>query len=397
MGGNLLASPDVRRLWLAGASANAMRWIEVLVTGVFAWEATGSAFVVSLVLVSRSVPMFLLGAVAGAVAEVLDRRRLLLGAYAVCGALAVLMAVLAALGALRVWHLALVIFVGGLAWTVDLAARRRMLAEAAGSADAVRAVALDTTTGATTRMVGPIAGGLLLQFLGLAPAFLLTAVFYAVAFVLVLGVRVPQARTTRRAAILAGVAEGARIAMAHRSLRVVILVTLAMNVFAFSYNAVLPAFGAEVFAVGAVGVGLLAAAEPAGALIGGVLLAMRRGAPLGAGWMLAGSVFFCLGLSLAALSPVYLLALLLIVIGGLGSALFGALQTGLVVTEAPPETRSRVLGLVTTCIGASPFGVLTVGALADAFGPALAIKIMATLALLSLALIWRFAWKPKAR
>lgn len=392
MGGNLLASADLRRLWLAGASANAMRWIEVLVAGVFAWEATQSAFVVSLVLVSRYVPMFLGGAVAGAIAEVLDRRRLLLAAYAGCGTLALLMAGLAAAGALRVWHLALVIFLGGLAWTVDLAARRRMMAEAAGPDLAVRAVALDTTTGATTRMLGPILGGVLLQFLGLGPAFLLTAAFYATAFALVAGVRLTQPRAMVRGPILAGVAEGARIAMAHPALRVVILTTLAMNVFGFAFGAVLPAYGGEVFGVGAVGVGLLAAAEPAGALVGGVILAFRRGGVLGPGWMLAGSAFFCLGLMLAALSPVYLLALLLLVTGGLGSALFGALQTGLVITQAPPEARSRVLGLVTTCIGASPFGVLAIGALADAFGPAFAIEIMAALALLSLLAIWRFSW-----
>ena len=64
-------------------------------------------------------------------------------------------------------------------------------------------------------------------------------------------------------------------------------------------------------------------------------------------------------------------------LGGIGTCLFAALQTAIPVTMAPPEARSRVLGLVTTCIGMGPVGVLTIGVLADAGGPGSAIILMA--------------------
>jgi MFS family permease len=90
-------------------------------------------------------------------------------------------------------------------------------------------------------------------------------------------------------------------------------------------------------------------------------------------------------LVLLPLMPWLWLAFALLVVGGFGTAIFTALQTALPVTQSPPEARSRVLGLVTTCIGFSPLGTLTMGALADAIGPGPAIALMACGGLLVMA------------
>jgi len=79
----------------------------------------------------------------------------------------------------------------------------------------------------------------------------------------------------------------------------------------------------------------------------------------------------------------------LLVIGGLGTAAFSNMQTSLILIEAPPVTRSRVMGIVTMCIGTGPLGVLAIGALSERLGPPAAIIIMAGLGVLGLALVWR--------
>ena len=58
-----------------------------------------------------------------------------------------------------------------------------------------------------------------------------------------------------------------------------------------------------------------------------------------------------------ALSPWYALAFVVLLIGGLGAAAFSNMQTTVILTEAPPTTRSRVMGIVTMCIGIGPLGV----------------------------------------
>ena len=57
----LLANPNYLRLWFAGGVGNAMRWLELLVAGIFTYDATHSAFLVSIVTVARSLPMLFVG------------------------------------------------------------------------------------------------------------------------------------------------------------------------------------------------------------------------------------------------------------------------------------------------------------------------------------------------
>lgn len=383
---DLLADAAFVRLWAAGGLTNSMRWVEMLVSGLFAYELTGSAFAVSLVLMSRALPMLTAGALAGAIAESLDRKRLLMAGQALTAVGAIAIAALAATGQLALWHLFLNGLLGGLVWTNELATRRRMVAEAAGPERIVQAVAFDSMTNSTTRMVGPLAGGIFYQTVGVTAAYVIASVVYVVAFLLVAGVVHRQERRVLIARnLLPDVAEAARIAWRHPSLRLVLGVTVAMNVFGFSYTAILPAFGAIAFEASPVQIGLLAAAEPFGALLAGLALALRRGRPPGRVVFGLGSAGFLVVLAGAALAPSLPAAALLLMLGGLGTAAFASLQTGLVMMEAPIEARSRILGLTTTCIGMGPFGVLAVGALADGFGPRLAIAAMALAGLAVLA------------
>jgi MFS family permease len=390
----LMANPDFMRLWAVGGVANVMRWVEILVGAVFTWEATQSALAVSLVAVLRAMPMLLLGAVTGVLAEVLDRRRLLMAGQSLTAAGSLTICALAATGHLQVWHLAVSGLTGGLVWTMEMASRRRMVTEAAGMQDTIPAVALDSTTNNTTRMLGPLLGGLIYQQAGIATAYAMTGCGYILAVALMHGVRhaqVPTRLQPRR--ILLDVVDATRIVRRHPALLAVVLVTLAQNIFAFSYNAVLPALGTLNFQATPFQIGLLTAAEPTGALLMGVALALRRGVPLVALLMVGGSAGFMACLVLLPLMPWLWLAFGLLVLGGFGTALFTALQTALPVTQAPPEARSRVLGLVTTCIGFSPLGTLTMGALADAIGPGRAISLMASGGLLMMtataAMLWR--------
>jgi len=384
----LLTDRAFLRLWGAGGMTNSMRWVEMLVSGLYTYELTRSAFAVSLVLMARALPMLLMGALSGAVAESLNRKHLLIAGQALTALGALTIAMLSAFGWLSLWHLWFNGLIGGLVWTNELATRRRMVAETAGAERIVPAIAFDTTTGSTTRMLGPMLGGVLYETLGITVAYLIAFTLYLLALTLVLSVRYTQPRRAlvpRR--LFAEVAEALRFALAHPALRAVLGVTLVMNIFGFSYNSILPAFGDLAFGASAVEIGFLAAAEPFGALLAGLALALRRGPQPGRRLLLWGSAAFLLVLVLAALAPKLWLAALLLVIGGLGIAAFASLQSGIVIMEAPVEARSRILGLTTTCIGTGPLGVLAVGALADAIGPPIAIASFALLGLVGVVIV----------
>jgi len=387
----LLALPDYRRLWITGGLSNAMRWLETLAAALFTLDATGSALAVALVTAARSAPMLLLGAVTGVIADSWDRRRLLLAALYLAAASATVLALCAVAGVLAPWMVALGAFLGGLTTAAEMSTRRRMVAEIAGPGRITPAIALDTVTNSVTRMLGPLAGGTLYGLIGIGGSYAVSASLYGVATLLTFAVKLRQpVRRLRLSRVPADLAEGVAAARTKPALMMVLAVTVVMNMFGFSYSALVAPLGRALWDLSPEAIGLLASAEAMGAFIGGLILTRAGGNLPHRVVFLSGSVgFFAMLLGFTA-APWFLLGALLLALGGLGTAAFGNMQTTLVLIEAPPEARSRVLGLVTACIGMGPVGVLVAGALAQQIGALAAVVAMALagLLLLGLAAVW---------
>ncbi len=375
---DLLRQSSFLRLWLVGAAANLVRWLELLVSGVFAWEATHSAIAVTVVAAARQLPQLAFGAFAGAISEALNRKLIVMLALIVPAIVSTVLATLATIGQLELWHVALANLLSGTMWATEMSTRRRMVGEAAGAHRIVPAIALDSATGAATRAIGPLLGGLAFELLHMKGVYTVTAlVQFAGAFVLA-GLVYPQA--TRPVSLLripAEILEGLAYARTKPVILLVYGVTVVTNAFAFAYSALVPPLGLGEFHVSPTLVGLLAAGEPLGCLLGGALIALgilrmdRRIAFAG------GAAFFMVALCVMALSQSYWLALALLFVGGFGTAGFSNMQSTLMLTEAPAEVRSRLMGIVTVCIGTGPLGVLAAGVLSDHLGPRGAVLAMA--------------------
>src|ERR1700730_10023504 len=162
-----LATPSYLRLWFAGGIGNAMRWLELPVAGVFTYEGnqsgllaagtfpselTPSAVLVALVIVARSLPMLLIGTIAGVVGEALNRKRLLVTQLSVLAVSSAALCVLAFSGQIRVWHVALGGLVAGIVWAMELAVRRRMIGEVVAFDQIGPAVAFDSLTNSIARV-----------------------------------------------------------------------------------------------------------------------------------------------------------------------------------------------------------------------------------------------------
>jgi predicted MFS family arabinose efflux permease len=227
-------------------------------------------------------------------------------------------------------------------------------------------------------MIGPLLGGIAFQWLGMQGAYTLTALVQFFGAFAMAGLTHPQ--VTRRlnlARIPAEIAEGLAFARTRPTILLVFGTTIVTNAFAFAYSGLVAPLGQGEFHVPPALVGLLAAGEPLGAFLGGALLAAgllrmdRRLAFAG------GAALFMASLIVMALSPSYWLAFAALVVGGFGTAGFSNMQSTLMLTEAPAEMRSRLMGIVTVCIGTNPLGVLAIGVLSDHLGPRNAVLAMA--------------------
>jgi MFS family permease len=389
----LLGSAAFLRLWAIGGCVNTMRWFEVLAAALFTLDVTGSGLDVAVVSAARTMPMLLLGAFSGVVTEAVDRKVVLVCGQALTCVASASVALLAWAGVAAPWHVAVAALVSGVVWSTEMATRRRMVGECVESRLVSRALALDTMSNSFTRMVGPICAGVIYQRLGLAGAFGASACFYALAAVLAGGVAHRQ--MTRRLVLRhvpRELAEGLRYVRGDLVIGGVLAVTVAMNLLGFPYAALVAPIGRQVFQVSPALVGVMAASESFGAFLGGAVLTTREPAMSGRVLMVGGSILFLACVITMPLVPAFAVACLLLVVGGFGSAAFANMQTSLIVLHAPVQIRSRLMGLLTVCIGMGPLGILLMGFAADFVGPLVAIDLVASVGLVAvcgIGVVWR--------
>lgn len=382
----LLRARGFWRLWAIGGIANAMRFLELLAAALYTFELTRSAAAAAAVTAARTLPALFFGAFAGAVAESLDRKRILIATLAVNAAMAATVGALAALGAASPWLVGLCSFVSGAASASEMPTRRRMIGEIAGPALVPRAIALDTLTSAATRMIGPILGGVAYGTIGLAAAFFVAALAQAACLALALGHAYRQETKPLRLVhmpreIVAGLRESRR----YPAIRAVLVTTIVVNALGLPFTGLVTPIGQGVFGVSAFWVGVLAAAEPIGALVGGIVLAIAPLPPRTGALLRGGAFFFLAALVVVGLAPSYAAVFAALLAAGFGIAAFGIAQSAAILTEAPAELRSRLLGIVAVCIGSGPLGTLAVGLLAEWAGPLRAILASALLGVVALA------------
>jgi predicted MFS family arabinose efflux permease len=379
---------DFWRLWSVGAIASIVRWVEMVAMGVVVYDETGSAFIVAVVTMLRMLPMGLVGAFVGTLADRFDRRLSLAAVVGLLAATSAVLAVVAALGALQVWHLAVASLINGIGWATDIPLRRMMMGEAVGRDRMGTAMALDIVASNASRMVGPALGGFLLAGTGIEGAFLLGAVFYAVAIWATLAVRTRIAPMPTTGAVLARTWESFGLALADRRVAATLAVTVIFNLFGWPFTSMIPVIGRDRLMLGPEGVGILTSVDGVGACIGALALAWLLVPRWHQAGYVGGVALYLAALAAFALAPTPVPAGIALLITGIGGAAFATMQTTIVYLAAPAELRSRMLGVLSVCIGTGPIGFLWLGWLADRIGASEATALTGALGLAALAATW---------
>ena len=361
-----------------GATTNVMRWLETVALGFFVYELTDSPFWVAFVGLIRMLPMFVLGAFVGVISDRIDRRLLLMFAMGLLAVTYAVLAVLAITERIDLWHVLAGAFVAGMVWVTDFPARRSMIAEVVQPHRVGTAMGLEMATSNFRGCWGlwqpegswPRWGSRART----SPVWCCSCSRFLMAATLDY-----QAPVRARSAVqpLTNFVEGIRYIRADAVVVMTLAITVAMNLFAFPYNHMVPVIADDKLGAGALGLGLLFSAEGAGATLGSLLIAARAKPQHYTRVYLYGSLLFLVAILVFAFAPWYSLALGLLFIGGFGMAAFGTLQSIIIITSTPPEVRGRVLGVLAVAIGTGPIGALQVGLVADSLGAPLAVTATA--------------------
>ena len=384
---HLFTNPGFFRVWGLGFIGNTMRWLETLAIGIFVYEVTTSALLVAVMTIARQLPLALFGSFVGPFAERFNRKHLLVLGSTVMAVSVSCLAVFAYFSFLEIWHIAILVFVNGTCWTLDYPVRRTLVGEFSGPEKMGAGISLDSATTNVTRMLGPFLGGVTYGFLGLEGAFIISAVSHFVCICIACSLVFEfQPLNQKAESYFLLLEEGLSIVKKSPQLVGVYLVTIILNICGFPYASMVPVLGRDIYKVEPVLIGILSAAEGAGAFVGALVVAFL----IRPSWFnkvyTIGALTFISGIFCLSFVDKYFLGVSILWVAGLGMAGFGAMQSTLVLTLAPKNARSRLMGVLSVCIGCAPIGLLNLGLLADLFGAQIALTIISSAGLAALLL-----------
>jgi predicted MFS family arabinose efflux permease len=314
-------------------------------------------------------PVLLFGAWGGVIADRFDKRRILLLTQVLAGMLALGLGLIVALGAATVFLDYLFSVLLGFVNVIDNPARQTFVMEMVGRDELPNAVGLNSVVMNSSRAVGPAIGGIVISGFGLAPCFFVNASSFLavlVALWMMNGAALQRVATVPRAK--GQLREGFRYVWSERTLRTPLVMMAVIGTLAFNFQVVIPLIATKTFGLGVGAVGGLTSAMGAGAVLGGLGAASRRGV---SSRRLLG-LTYAMGVSIlaAAAAPTLLTeAVALFVMGAASFAFIATANTTLQLTSRP-EMRGRVMALYAIAfLGSTPVGSPIVGWICVVFGP----------------------------
>jgi Na+/melibiose symporter-like transporter len=386
----LLRQREYLRLWLADGLWWQSMWMEQLVLGWVALELTNSAWWVAVVAFCRAAPLPLVGLFGPALGERWRRAHLILVLQGINLGGGAALLILHLLGGLAYWHLAAVALVNGAAWALDWPTRRALIPDLVGRERVVDGMVLESSLQSLTRLTGPLLAGSAMAHLGIGGALGILVGLSAAAFVILSGLRSDSRSPAPPKGVVAAwrrLREGLSYVRRQPGILGTLAITVIMNAWAFPFQALLPVIARDVLGQGPMGLGLLGAANGAGALVGMVLVNRGRRRRSNELLFAGGSLLACIGPCGLSMSTSVVLSMAALVVAGVGQAGFSIMQSSIILVRASDEMRSRAMGALVLAIGSGPLGRVQGGAMAAAWGAPVAVGAMAASAALAIVVV----------
>ncbi len=383
------------RIFLAGVFvSNIGTWMQVTSLGWLVLRLTGSAGLLGLASFVGSAPALVLTLYAGALADSVDQRRLLLGTQVGLAVFAGALAVLVQAEAIVFWEILVLACLAGIANALAGPAFQAIVPALVGRDALGNAIALNSAQFNLARIVGPAIAGVLIGIAGEAPSFWLNAISFLAVIGALLAIRMPTEVSIERAraGLWSNLGEGFDYVRRRRPLLALLLLAMAPAVFILPYLTLLPIF-ADSLGIGAAGLGLLTASIGIGALSGALAVAFRRRAGANGRTLAIGLSAMALTVAIFALSRWEVLTCVALAVLGASQVAYYTSTNTLIQLLSPGRLRGRIMSIyVLTSIGISPLGSLLAGGVAQVIGAPFTLAAGGVLTVVSLLLVaW---WYP---
>src|SRR2546421_8391018 len=381
-----------RNLWIASIVSNLGTWMHDVGAGWLMTSLSSSPSMVALVEAADTLPVMLLALPAGAIADIVDRRRLLISVQVyfliVIGALALL----TAFDMTTPWGLLAFTFAVGVGTAVTMPAWAAIVPELVPADELPSAIALNSVGINISRAIGPAIAGVLVASVGVWPVFALNAL----SCVGILAVLLRWRREHHKSALpaerfLSAIRVGLRFVTHTRALQAVLIRGAAFFVFASATWSLFPLVVRRELGRGPEVYGLLLTCIGIGAVAGAMLLRRLREKMSRSAMVACASALYALAaLALAHLHNVGLLMVAMLATGVAWIAILAALQVSAQMT-LPAWVRARGLAaFVVVFMGGMALGSILWGQVATRIGIPAALTTAALGMVVAIGLTWRF-------
>jgi MFS family permease len=372
-----LAVPNYRRYFVGQVISLSGNWMQSVATLWLILSLTGSGIAVGMTTALEFLPILLLGAWGGLLADRLSKRRLLILTQVLMTIPALALLAVTATGVVAPWMVFLAVLARGAVNAVDNPTRQSFVIEMVGPGRVVNAVSLNSVIVQSARIVGPAIAGVTIAVFGVVPCFALNALTF-IAMIVALwgmdpsGLHAAPASGREPGAIRAAL----RYVRRSPELAVPLALMALVGTFGFNFQVVLPLLAKFSFGGGAMAYAALVSAMGVGSIVGALVNGAhgRTGPRLIAGGALA---FGALAL-LAAATPTLALEIPVLALLGAAAVTFAATINSTLQLAVSPHMRGRVMALYSVVfLGSTPIGGPLVGWLSESYDPRVALLLAA--------------------
>jgi MFS family permease len=380
------------RYFFAGQGVSLIgTWTRTAALGWVAFQFTHSEFLLGLVFVLNSLPIFLFAVYAGSLADRVPKIRV----FAVTSWLALLssltLALLLFFGSVQIIGLMIFSALWGTLMAFEMPSRQTLMVELVGKKDLVNAIALNSAMVNSTRVIGPAIGGILLASFGAAWCFLLDALSYLAVLYALRKIRLPAAHYAPRKikADWKYTLAGFKHLKTNSAIAQAVILLFVMGLGGWSYRSQLSAFAVTQLKMDASGYGWLLALNGLGACVAALFVAARGGGIVRTKTLYAGAVIYAAFILLFGFMSQPVGAAFLLFFAGFGITLFFSIGNSIIQTQSPDHLRGRLMGIWALVFGGSmPLGSFWMGIIAEHVGAGRALQLGGLFCVVGAAAVW---------
>ena len=376
------------RLYFVGQTISSIgSWAQSLAVTWLVLDLTDRSDQLGIALALQFLPMLILGAPAGVLADRLNNRRLLLATSAASGVLALTFGIVVSTGHATIWWIYALTFALGLVLAVERPTMQAILFQLVGRDLLSNAVAANGTINSVSRLIGPAIAGGLIATVGVTVGFYINAASYLVVIAALLALRASELVARPMIGQTKGkLREGFAYVRSHPEVARPLVVMSIVGAIALNFPTTFPSMVRFGFDRGPGSVGAAMSVSAIGSIIGGIYIAGIKPDPrrtLAIALVGFGAAIVALGVM-----PTYATFVAMSIVLGFASASFQSVNTVVVQQATEPSMQGRVMALHQTALfGSTPIGALLMGWVIHVSSPRLPFLLGGIAALLSAAYV----------